>query len=323
MQASATFTARTSDRLRRIGRALVDGVLPPRCLSCGEIVDQPDALCSRCWGGITFFAPPWCVLCGLPFPHPMGEDAVCGDCAREPPTWHQARAVLRYDKNSRRLLLGFKHGDHTHSAAAFGRWMRRAGSEVLAGADLLVPVPLHWTRLFQRRYNQAALLAQAVHGAGGPRPRSLCDACPPQCRRQARGDHRRCNDDGGYGRGMRPRAEACGRRVHRRADPGTGAADRGMNQTARAVVRVGVELKTTPFCPYCVRARALLERKGVAFREIDIIEEPARRIEMVRRAGGRTSVPQIFIGGEHIGGSDELLALDRNGELDAKLGTSK
>ena len=86
---------------------------------------------------------------------------------------------------------------------------------------------------------------------------------------------------------------------------------------------VEVELYTTPFCPYCVRARALLERKGVAFTEIDIIEEPARRIEMVRRAGGRTSVPQIFIGGEHIGGSDELLALDCDGELDAKLGTSK
>ena len=82
-----------------------------------------------------------------------------------------------------------------------------------------------------------------------------------------------------------------------------------------------VELYTTPFCPYCVRARALLERKGVAYTDIDIIGEPARRAEMVRRAGGRTSVPQIFIGGEHIGGSDELVALDRNGELDAKLGT--
>ena len=82
-----------------------------------------------------------------------------------------------------------------------------------------------------------------------------------------------------------------------------------------------VELYTTPFCPYCVRARALLERKGVAYTDIDIIGESARRAEMVRRAGGRTSVPQIFIGGEHIGGSDELLELDRNGELDAKLGT--
>ena len=84
-----------------------------------------------------------------------------------------------------------------------------------------------------------------------------------------------------------------------------------------------VELYTTPFCPYCVRARALLDRKGVAFTDIDIIEEPGRRVEMVRRAEGRTSVPQIFIDGEHLGGSDELVALDRTGELDVKLGTSK
>jgi glutaredoxin 3 len=84
-----------------------------------------------------------------------------------------------------------------------------------------------------------------------------------------------------------------------------------------------VELYTTPFCPYCVRARALLDRKSVAFIDIDLTEEPGRRGEMVRRAGGRTSVPQIFIDGEHIGGSDELVALDRTGELDIKLGTSK
>ena len=84
-----------------------------------------------------------------------------------------------------------------------------------------------------------------------------------------------------------------------------------------------VELYTTPFCPYCVRARALLDRKGVAFTDIYITEEPGRRAEMVRRAEGRTSVPQIFIDGEHIGGSDELVALDRTGELDVKLGTSK
>jgi glutaredoxin 3 len=86
---------------------------------------------------------------------------------------------------------------------------------------------------------------------------------------------------------------------------------------------IEVELYTTPFCPYCTRARALLDRKGVAFTDIDITEEPTRRAEMIRRAGGRTSVPQIFINGEHIGGSDELVALDREGELDAKLGISK
>ena len=84
-----------------------------------------------------------------------------------------------------------------------------------------------------------------------------------------------------------------------------------------------VELYTTMFCPYCSRARALLERKGVAYTEIDIIAEPTRRDEKIRRAGGRTSVPQIFINGDHIGGSDELVALDRAGDLDAKLGSTK
>jgi ComF family protein len=143
-------------------------VLPPRCLACGEVVAAPDALCGRCWSGITFFAPPWCAICGLPFPHPIEADAVCGACARERPSWDRARAVLRYDKNSRRLVLALKHGDHTHMAGAFGRWMHRAGGEALADADLLIPVPLHWTRLFQRRYNQSALLAHAIHRAGGP-----------------------------------------------------------------------------------------------------------------------------------------------------------
>jgi ComF family protein len=168
MTVAATLPARTLRQLRRIGRGLVDIVLPPRCLSCGEIVEEPNALCGRCWGGITFFAPPWCAGCGLPFPHPMGEDAVCADCARERRSWDRARAALRYDKSSRQLILGLKHADNTHVVGAFGRWMLRAGVEVLGDAELLVPVPLHWTRLFQRRYNQAAMLANAIRAAGGP-----------------------------------------------------------------------------------------------------------------------------------------------------------
>ena len=84
-----------------------------------------------------------------------------------------------------------------------------------------------------------------------------------------------------------------------------------------------VELYTTRFCPYCSRARALLQRKGATFVEIDINNEPERRDEMIRRAGGRRTVPQIFIEGEHIGGCDDLVALDRAGGLDPKLGIVK
>jgi glutaredoxin 3 len=81
-----------------------------------------------------------------------------------------------------------------------------------------------------------------------------------------------------------------------------------------------VEIYATMWCPYCARARAMLQKKGVAYTEIDLDEEPGRRPEMIARAHGGRSVPQIFIDGEHIGGCDEMTALDRAGKLDAKLG---
>jgi glutaredoxin 3 len=81
-----------------------------------------------------------------------------------------------------------------------------------------------------------------------------------------------------------------------------------------------VEIYSSMFCGYCARAKALLERKGVAYEDIDVLEDPSRRDEMVKRAGGGTTVPQIFIDGQHNGGSDELAALDRAGRLDPLLG---
>jgi len=80
-----------------------------------------------------------------------------------------------------------------------------------------------------------------------------------------------------------------------------------------------VEIYTTPFCPYCVAAKRLLTRKGVAFEETDVARDPGQRQAMMARAGGRRTVPQIFIGGTHVGGSDDLHALDAAGKLDPML----
>lgn len=80
-----------------------------------------------------------------------------------------------------------------------------------------------------------------------------------------------------------------------------------------------VEIYSSPFCPYCHRAKALLDRKGVVYEEIDVYEEPGRRSEMMQRAGGAHTVPQIFVDGEHIGDCDGIHTLDRRGELDALL----
>ena len=82
-----------------------------------------------------------------------------------------------------------------------------------------------------------------------------------------------------------------------------------------------VEIFTTPLCPYCWRAKRLLTSKGLAFVEIDLWQQPERRAEMVERAAGRTTVPQLFVDGRAIGGSDELAALEREGKLDALLET--
>jgi glutaredoxin 3 len=83
-----------------------------------------------------------------------------------------------------------------------------------------------------------------------------------------------------------------------------------------------VEIYTTPLCGYCVRAKRLLDRKGVAYVEVDLWSAPERRPEMIARAGGRRTVPQIFIGGQGIGGSDDLHALDAAGRLDIMLARS-
>lgn len=158
---------RAAGTAARLAGQLLDALLPPRCLSCGEAVDRQGGLCARCWTGLTFIAPPFCACCGLPFEYEAQEGALCGACLAAPPPFARARAVLVYDDGSRPLVLGFKHGDRIHAARAYGVWMARAGRELLEGADRLVPVPLHRARLFHRRYNQAALLAQALSRHGG------------------------------------------------------------------------------------------------------------------------------------------------------------
>lgn len=159
--------APTAAAARRWGTAVLNLVLPPRCLACGEEVEAPHGLCAPCWRKLTFLAEPCCACCGLPFAYEQGTGALCGACMRAPPAYDFARAALRYDEGSRGLVLGFKHGDRLHGAPAFGDWMRRVAGGLLADADFLMPVPLHRLRLLRRRYNQAALLAYAAGKASG------------------------------------------------------------------------------------------------------------------------------------------------------------
>ncbi len=148
-------------------RALIDLILPPRCLSCGIPVSDQGTLCGVCWPALTFIGAPLCATCGVPFAFEVPGETVCADCLRNPPRYDRARSVLRYDDASRDLVLAFKHGDRTDSAPPFGRWLANAAGELLDGAPLLVPVPLHPSRLFARRYNQSALLCASLARTAG------------------------------------------------------------------------------------------------------------------------------------------------------------
>jgi ComF family protein len=148
------------------GLAALDLLLPPHCLTCEAAVDRQGALCADCFGGLAFVTAPLCDRCGVPFPHagagaagPRRGSLLCHACLARPPAFAAARAALRYDAASQRLLLPFKHADRTEFAGALARHMARAGAALLHRAEVVAPVPLHWRRLFSRRYNQAALLS--------------------------------------------------------------------------------------------------------------------------------------------------------------------
>ncbi len=145
-----------------LARSILNAVLPVRCMACGATVADDGSLCASCWDTLQFLGPPACACCGYPFEYEAPSESLCASCTRRLPQYDRARAVFAYDEASRSLILTFKHADRTHQAPAFGRWLARAGSDLLENTDFIVPVPLHRWRLFARRYNQSALLAQAL-----------------------------------------------------------------------------------------------------------------------------------------------------------------
>ena len=148
-------------------RHAVDLVLPRRCLGCGVVVAGDGGVCPGCWDKLEFIASPLCSCCGLPFAFDPGSGGLCGACARARPVFGKARSAVVYNDASRDLILSFKHADRTDAAPVWGNWLARAGGELLEGADVLIPVPLHYRRLVARRYNQAALIAFALGRRAG------------------------------------------------------------------------------------------------------------------------------------------------------------
>lgn len=146
---------------------LLQAIYPDNCLTCGAVTGSAGALCAACWRDTRFIRGPACDRCGAPLP---GEDAPepgpdalsCDDCLALARPWSRGRAALVYEGNGRRIVLSLKSADRADLATGVAHWLAAAVAPIFEPGMLVAPVPLHWIRLFQRRYNQSALLARAL-----------------------------------------------------------------------------------------------------------------------------------------------------------------
>jgi ComF family protein len=149
-------------------QSLIRAIYPAQCLSCGALTDDDFGLCGPCWRDAGFIGGTVCDLCGTPLPgDSRGEAVHCDDCLTVARPWAHGRAVFLYQGTGRKLVLQLKHGDRTDLAQALGRWLANAARPIVQPESLVVPVPLHWSRLLLRRFNQSALLAQVAARALG------------------------------------------------------------------------------------------------------------------------------------------------------------
>jgi ComF family protein len=202
------------DGVRQMARLALDVALPTLCVSCREPVDGA-GVCAVCWAKLSFIAPPYCPRLGIPFVYDPGPDMLSMEAIANPPAYARARAAVRYDEVARTLVHALKYQDRTDLAPIMGRWMARAGRELLDAADMLIPVPLHWRRAWHRRYNQSGTLARVIGDASGVKLRGDLLARVRATEQQVglSRAQRASNVQGAFAVSREGRGEVAGRRV--------------------------------------------------------------------------------------------------------------
>ena len=142
-----------------VGR-LADIVYPPTCPGCGVTTGTHAGFCPVCWSGIRFIERPYCEVLGLPFSYDPGAGMLCAQAIADPPVFDRLRAVALHEGAARSLVHSLKYRDRTDLAAMMAGWMARAGKPYLSECQGVIPLPLHRTRLMQRKFNQAAELSR-------------------------------------------------------------------------------------------------------------------------------------------------------------------
>jgi len=137
-------------------------LFPPVCAGCRRRVLEPGVVCGKCWPDLRFLEKPWCPVMGTPFAHDMGEGFLSAEAIADPPPFDRARSAVVHAGIARQMVQALKYRDRTDLAPWMARWMLRAGAELVAEADVIVPVPLHWRRFLRRQFNQSAELGRAM-----------------------------------------------------------------------------------------------------------------------------------------------------------------
>lgn len=146
---------------KSVGRMALAICYPPSCPACFQPSSAEGNVCSACMPQLRQIAAPYCHCCGAPFPFAMETDT-CAPCLHVRPPYAMARAVWAYNDVSRAMVGALKYRDRSTELMRYGALLAQAGRDMLAGADVIVPIPLHWRRLMERRYNQSAWLAYAL-----------------------------------------------------------------------------------------------------------------------------------------------------------------
>ncbi len=149
-------------------------VYPPHCLVCRAGIQGERGLCAACWAGMPLIERPYCERLGTPFAQDLGRGLLSPQAIAHPPVFERARAVAAFDGAARSLVHLMKYGDRPEFAAVLGRWMARAGHELLADAEVLVPVPLH-------RRRPMAQAVQSGGSAGAGHRKDQRQARPARC----------------------------------------------------------------------------------------------------------------------------------------------
>jgi ComF family protein len=147
--------------MKRIGSGISDLIWPPRSLLSDARVEKAGTIEADLWQALDFLYGSSCHTCGVPLPDVATPDSICPVCLANKPHFRYMRAALAYDDMSKSMVLGMKHGARKDGVTVFANWMIEAATYAHQ-ADIIMPVPLHWTRLWARGYNQAGWLAQAI-----------------------------------------------------------------------------------------------------------------------------------------------------------------